>query len=118
MNVDKRTTIDSTQWLSIHLYVVLAWKRIPILCVDGVGMFATIDNVFVLMLKYTIEFGGLELEDLGPKLVNMGCDENNVFQGPHMCHHAIQKKIGLCIINVHCFAPKINLIVVTLSNLP
>lgn len=86
------TTSDNTQWLLIHLYVVLAWKRIPIfLYVDGVGMFATIDNVFVLMLKCIIEFGGLGLEDLGLKLVNLGCDGNNVFQGPHMCHHAIQK---------------------------
>jgi hypothetical protein len=99
--------------------VALAWKRIPILlCVDGVGMFATIDNVFVLILKYTIEFGGLGLEDLGPKLVNVRCDENNVFQRPHMCHHAIQKIYILRIINVHCFAPKINLIDVTLSNRP
>jgi hypothetical protein len=71
-----------------------------------------------LFLKWTIEFGGLGLEDFGPKLVDLGCDGNNVFQGPHMCHHAIQKKNLLLIISVYCFAPKINLTIVTLSNLP
>jgi hypothetical protein len=28
-----------------------------------------------------IDFGGLVLEELGRKLVNMGCDGDNVFQG-------------------------------------
>jgi hypothetical protein len=39
--------MDNTQWLSIHLYVVQKWKRIPILlCVEAVSMSTTSDNIF------------------------------------------------------------------------
>jgi len=38
------------------------WKRIPIhLCVEIVGIFATSNNVFRLMVKILLKFGGLRL---------------------------------------------------------
>jgi len=75
-------TINSTQWLSIHLYVVQAWKRIPILlCVETIRVLATFDNIFVLMVKACLDFSGLGLEELGAKIVGMGCDGSSVFQG-------------------------------------
>ncbi len=52
VNVDEITTIDNTQWLSIHLYTVQGWKRIPILlCVESIVVFATSNNIFGLMVK-------------------------------------------------------------------
>jgi len=52
VSVDDITTIDNTQWLSIHLYVVHGWKRIMILlCVEIIGISTTSDNVFRLMVK-------------------------------------------------------------------
>jgi hypothetical protein len=30
ININEVTTIDNTQWLSIHLYAVQGWKRNPI----------------------------------------------------------------------------------------
>jgi hypothetical protein len=41
------------------------------------GMFATFNNIFGLMLKCLINFGGLGLKDLVREPVNIG----NTFQG-------------------------------------
>jgi hypothetical protein len=85
VNSNEVTTIDNTQWLSIHLYMVKAWKRIPILlCVEFVGVFATSNNIFGLMVKGLLEFGGLRLEELVGKLNSMGCNGSYVFQGHQM----------------------------------
>ncbi len=52
---DKMMTIDYVQWLSIHLYVVQALKRIPIfLCVEIIGVFTTSNNIFGLMFKFLL----------------------------------------------------------------
>jgi hypothetical protein len=52
---EKMVTIDNVQWLSIHLYVVQALKRIPILlCVERIGVFTTFDNIFGLMFKFLL----------------------------------------------------------------
>ncbi len=76
------TIIDNTQWLFIHMYVVQQWKTILILlCVQTVGMLVTFDNIFSLMLKCLVEYGGLRLEELVSKLVTIKCHDNNVFQG-------------------------------------
>ncbi len=58
VNANEVTTIDNTQWLSIHLYVVQGWKKIPsLLCVESIRVFATLDNIFGLMVKGLLEFG-------------------------------------------------------------
>jgi hypothetical protein len=44
-------------------------------------MSTTSDNIFSLMLKCLVEYGGLKLEELVGKLVSIKCDDNNVFQG-------------------------------------
>jgi hypothetical protein len=76
------TTINNTQWLFIHMYVIEQWKRILILlCVQLMGMLATTDNIFSLMLKCLVEYGGLGLEELVGKLISIKCDGNNMFQG-------------------------------------
>jgi len=51
-----------------------------LLCVEIIGVSSTFDNVFRLMVKGLLEFGGLRFEELAGKLVNMKCDGNNIFQ--------------------------------------
>jgi hypothetical protein len=42
INANEVTTLNNTQWLSIHLYAVQGWKRIPILLyVEIVADYAT-----------------------------------------------------------------------------
>jgi hypothetical protein len=65
ISIDEVKTINSTQWLSIHLYVVQVWKRIPILlCDETIKVLATFDNIFALMVEACLNFGGLGLEEL------------------------------------------------------
>ncbi len=110
----------TTQWLSIHLNMVQAWKRIPILlCVEFVGVFATSNNIFGLMVKGLLEFGGLRLEELVGKLVSMGCNGSFVFQGHRMGVTMQFKKVVAPFLNgVHYFTHKMNLAMIILSNLP
>jgi hypothetical protein len=52
ISVDEITMINNTQWLSLHLYVVQKWRRIPILlCVEVISLFATFNNIFSLMVN-------------------------------------------------------------------
>ncbi len=51
------------------------------LCVETIGVFATLDNIFGLLLKTLVGFVGLRMEELVEKVVNMGCDGNGIFQG-------------------------------------
>jgi hypothetical protein len=53
------------------------------LCVETIGVFATFDNIFGLLLKALARFVGLGMEDLVEKVVNMGCDGNGILQGHH-----------------------------------
>jgi len=105
INVDEVTTIDNTQWLLIHLYVMQKWKRIPILlCVEVVSLFTTFDNIFSLTIKCMLDFGGLKVEELVRKLVSIGCDGSSVFQG-HQISMTTQfkNKVVPFITKVHCF---------------
>ncbi len=47
-------------------------------------MFVTFNNIFALMLKCLLEFGGLGLKELCEKMVNIGYDGSSVFQGHRM----------------------------------
>jgi hypothetical protein len=58
INAYEMTTIDNIQWLSIHLY-----------------------NICGLMVKVLLKFGWLGLKKLRRKLMNMGYNGSNVFQG-------------------------------------
>jgi hypothetical protein len=64
------------------------------------------------------EFGGLGLGELVGKLVNMGCDGSNVFQGHQtgVTLHSKEKFVQF-FNGIHCFIHKINLVVITLSKL-
>jgi hypothetical protein len=64
VNVNEVTTINNVQWLSIHLHGWKMEKILILLCVKIVGFSTTLDNIFSLMFKHMLEFGGLRLEEL------------------------------------------------------
>jgi hypothetical protein len=66
-----------------------------------------------------LDFGGLGVEELARKLVNIGCDESSVFQGYQTSMTMQSKnKVAPFITRMHCFAHQTNLAVITLSNVP
>jgi len=89
-------------------YLPLCW---------GINLFATSDNFFSLMVKCMLDFCGLRVEELARKLVNIGCDGSNVFQGHRRSMTTqFKDKVVPFIIRMHCFAHQTNLAVITLSN--
>ncbi len=76
------------------------------------------NNICGLMVKVLPKFGWLGLEELRRKLMNMGYDGSNVFQGHWTCVTLqFQKRVAPFLIRMHCFAHKTNLIVIILSKL-
>jgi hypothetical protein len=76
------------------------------------------NNICGLMVQVLPKFGWLRLEELRRKLMNMGYDGSNVFQG-HWTWVTLQfqEKVAPFLIRMHCFAHKTNLIVIILSKL-
>jgi hypothetical protein len=61
--------------------VIQSLKRIHIIfCVDQINVSSTSNAIFVLMLKCLLESSGLGFDELGRKLVDMGCDGSSVFK--------------------------------------
>ncbi len=83
------------------------------------GTFATSDNIFGLMLKCLIDFGGLGFKSLVGKLVSIGCDGNSVFQGHKMgVIQQFNEKVVPFVMWVHCFSHKTNITIIILFDVP
>jgi hypothetical protein len=70
------------------------------------------------MIEACLDFNGIGLEELGAKLVSMGCDRNSVFQGQQVgVTLQFKLKVVPFFIRIHYFAHKTNLAMVTISKL-
>jgi len=120
LSADEVSTIDSQSWLSIHLYVCIGWKRVPILLSlsrleDGNGASAVRDCIEGMVTHHS----GLAEGEVAKRLVCFGADGVSVFQGSRngvttqMRQHMAPFMFGM-----HCMAHRTNLAVEPLSNLP
>jgi hypothetical protein len=80
--VDEIIIIDNQNWISMHFYVVVSWKKILILLtlehlVEG-GNFGNIKNVVMVIL---IMYGGLTNEEIVEWVVCLGIDVVSMFEG-------------------------------------
>jgi hypothetical protein len=65
-----------------------------------------------------VTFGGLSAKQLGAKLISMGCEGNNVFEGARASLTTQMKEnVAPFIMGIHCFTHQINLVVLVLSKL-
>jgi hypothetical protein len=65
-----------------------------------------------------VTFWGLNVKQLGAKLISMGCKGNSVFQGAKASFTTQMKKnMAPFMMGIHCFAYQINLDVLVLSKL-
>lgn len=104
VNVDEVIMINNIFWISIHLYVVHGWKRIPLLIygkkvdVQKIGQ-----NVFIFIVKMLMTLGGGNVEKLKSKLSSIGFHGNNVFQGSQVGVTTLMKEImASFMIKMHC----------------
>ena len=82
LSADEVTTIDGQSWLSIHLYVCIAFKRVPIL----LSLSRLQEGNGALAIKKTIEgmlnhHSRLKVTEVANRLVCFGADGASVFQG-------------------------------------
>jgi len=85
----------------------------PPLCWPNYVLAAS-NNIFIMILECLLEFGGLRLEELRKKLVNMGCDGSSVLQAIELVSRCANQRKGSFILSgVHCFAQKIHFLVAT-----
>jgi hypothetical protein len=83
-----------------------------------VGVQGIVENIFHLMFIAMVTFGGLNVKQLGAKLILMGCDGSNVFQGAKAGITAQMKEnVVIFMMGIHCFAHRTNLVVLVLSKL-
>ena len=119
-SADEVTTINNQQWISMHIYVMQQWQRMPILLIlERIEVGATSTNIIQIILQSLLTLGGLTEEGIGRKLVCFGCDGDSVFQG-HRTGVTTQfrEKVAPFMVGVHCMAHQTNLAVQVLSKLP
>ncbi len=59
-----------------------------------------------------VTFGGLSAKQLGAKLISMGCEGNNVFEGARASFTTQMKEnVPPFMMGIHCFTHQINLVV-------
>lgn len=119
LTADEVTTNDNGNWISIHVYVVKNFVRIPYLLslqkiVDGTGS----DNLTSLLLKALETEGGLVGDDVSSKLLCFGADGVAAFHGVHKgVTRQMQLGVAPFLIGVHCHAHRLQLAVKTLSDM-
>jgi hypothetical protein len=83
-----------------------------------VGVQGIVENNFHLMFIAMVTFGGLNVKQLGAKLILMGCNGSNVFQGAKASVITQMKEnVALFMMVIHCFPHRTNLVVLVLSKL-
>jgi hypothetical protein len=65
-----------------------------------------------------VTFGGLNVEQLGAKLISMGYDGNSMFQGIKIgVTTQMKENVTPFMMGIHCFVHRINLVVLVLSKM-
>ena len=119
LTADEVTTIDSQSWLSIHIYVCVGFKRVPILLSlsklqEGTSN-AVRDTIQGMLSHHT----GLSQSAVAERLVCFGADGVTLFQGSRNgVTVQMVKHMAPFLFGVHCMAHRTNLAVEPLSNLP
>jgi hypothetical protein len=103
----------------VDVYVTKNWKMIPILLnLQRLENVATSNNLNSLIVKNLVEYGGLIEMEIANKLVYLGENGVNVFQGVKVgVTTQLMTKHAPYVKSVHCMAHHTNLVVRTLGGL-
>ncbi len=75
------TIINNQSWISIHYYVLVGWKILPILftleCIEG----EIVVDIKIVILTTFITYGGLIEKQIFEHVVCLGVDGVSMFQG-------------------------------------
>lgn len=120
ISVDKVIAVDNSSWLSVHIYAMDSWKRVPHLlhlsCVTDCGTTDELTNTIIYSL---LEEGGLSCESIASKFVYFQADGVPTFQGPKKGGIVqIPKTWTLFVVSASYTNYCSNLVVKTLANYP
>lgn len=117
--VDEVTAVDNSSWLSVHLYVVQEWVRVPLLVsLQRVECSPNAENLTKLIMDSVAIGGGLDPEALASKLLSFGADGVSVLQGHRSgVTTQVKEKYAPFAVGVHCVAHRCNLAFKALSAL-
>jgi len=111
LNANEVITIDNQSWISMHAYVMHAWKKNSILLtlqhiVEG----GNVDNLAAIIVQAFMLQGGLTPEETTKRLICFGANGASIFQG---CHTSVtfqlKEKFVPCMMGQHCMAHRTNL---------
>ncbi len=119
INYDKVTTLENQSWISIHVYIVENWHRVPILLnLERIVNGGTSNNLIYVIIHSLAIFRGMLKTDIINKVVYFGVNSVTIFQG---------LKIGVAVqlvskhypfvVRIHYMAHLCNLVIQTLSTL-
>jgi hypothetical protein len=79
---DEVTTLNNQYWISIHIYTIQGWKRVPmLLCLQRVMEVGGADNITKMILGALTNEGGLTPHHIKDRFTAFGADGASVLQG-------------------------------------
>jgi len=119
MIVDEVTAVDNSSYLSMHVYIMRDWVRIPLLdALQHVECIPNEDNLMKLIVDAVSSGGGLDSKSIAQKLLRFGADGASTLQrvrgGVTM---QMKEKYAPFMIGVHFVAHRCNLAFKVLSSL-
>lgn len=111
VSLDEVTANDLTQWLGMHIYVVVNCERVPLyLCMQKFDNSSNANVITEMVIRALHTHGGLSREDIAKKCVCVGCDGASVLQG---CRSGVCMQLELSyapfMVGIHCMAHRTNL---------
>jgi hypothetical protein len=82
VSADEVTTIANEAWISMHIYIVQRFKRVPLLLTSGrVAEACTALNLSRIVVESLMIEDGLTRDQIGDRMVSFGSDDASVFTG-------------------------------------
>jgi hypothetical protein len=111
LNADEVITIDNQSWISMHAYVMHAWKKkFIILTLQHIVDGGNVDNLTAVIVQAFMLQGGLTQEETTKRLICFGANRASIFQG---CHSSmtfqLKEKFAPCMMGDNCMAHRTNL---------
>jgi hypothetical protein len=119
-SADEVTSVDNSQWLSVHVYFSVNFSRQShMISVRRVDVDANAANLTELITKQILFHSGMKQSDFAEKLICFGADGAAVFTGARSgVMQRLKTEHAPYVISVHDFAHRTDLAVEAMSDLP
>ena len=116
---DEVTTLDNQSWISIHIYTIQKWERVPmLLCLQRMAEGGGVDHIIKMILGALTNEGGLTPHQIRDRFMAFGADDASVLQGKRNgVINKLQVSHAPHMQDMHCVAHRSNLTVQCLSDL-